>query len=156
MLPLDNAHDTLQPNKNATPVRREGNLEVVKDKLDVTYMHAVVAEQSTGDAGDDSAQLRACLENTVRQLKQEVACDKVMSESERPLTANAEDDASGTENVIVERIGVRTGNAMIDQYEPYYWGCAFAFLFLLITVGILTCQRSLTRSDSDVLQMLPV
>ena len=52
-----------------------------------------------------------------------------MSESERPLTANAEDDASGTENVIVERMGVRTGNAMIDQYEPYYWGCAVAFYF---------------------------
>ena len=51
-----------------------------------------------------------------------------MSERERPLTANAEDDASGTENVIVERMGVRTGNAMIDQYEPYYWGCAFAFI----------------------------
>jgi hypothetical protein len=24
LLPLDNAHDNLQPNKNATPVRREG------------------------------------------------------------------------------------------------------------------------------------
>ena len=78
-----------------------------------------------------------------------------MSECERLLTVSAEDSASGTDNVIVERIGVRTGNAMIDQYEPYYWGCAFAFLFLRITVGILTSQRSLIRSDSDVLQMLP-
>jgi hypothetical protein len=52
-----------------------------------------------------------------------------MSECERPLTVSAEDSASGTDNVIVERIGVRTGNAMIDQYEPYYWGVAFAFYF---------------------------
>ena len=124
--------------------------------MNVFRMNAVVSEQSTGDAGDESAQLRACLENTVRKLQKEVACDNVMSECERPLTVSAEDNASGTDNVIVERIGVRTGNAMIDQYEPYYWGCAFAFLFVRITVGILTCQRSLIRSDSDVLQMLPV
>jgi hypothetical protein len=52
-----------------------------------------------------------------------------MSECERTLTVSAEDNASGTDNVIVERIGVRTGNAMIDPYEPYYWGCAFASSF---------------------------
>ncbi len=52
-----------------------------------------------------------------------------MSDSGRPLAVSADDDASGTDNVIVERIVVRTGNAMIDQYEPYYWGCAFAFYF---------------------------
>ena len=79
-----------------------------------------------------------------------------MSECERSLTVSAEDSASGTDNVVVERIAVRTGNAMIYQYEYYYWGCAFAFLFVRIIVGILTCQRSLTSSDSDVLQMLPV
>ena len=65
LIPLDSAHDKLQPNKNATPVRREGNLEEVKDNMNVFRMNAVVSEQSTGDAGDESAQLRACLENTV-------------------------------------------------------------------------------------------
>ena len=119
-------------------------------------MNAVVSEKSTSDVGDESAQLRACVESTVRKLQQEIAGDKIISDHERPLLDAADDDASGTDNVIVERIGVRTGNAMIDQYEPYYWGCAFAFLFLRITVGILTCQRSLIRSDSDLLQMLPV
>ena len=34
---------------------------------------------------------------------------------------SADAEISRTDNVVVERIGVRTGNAMIDQYEPYYW-----------------------------------
>ena len=68
----------------------------------------------------------------MRKLQQEIAGDKIISDHGRPLLDAADDDASGTDNVIVERIGVRTGrtgNAMIDQYEPYYWGCAFAFYF---------------------------
>ena len=97
--------------------------------MNVFRINAVVSEQSTSDVGDEPAQVRACLENTVRKLQKDVACDKVMSECERPLTVSAEDSASGTDNVVVERIAVRTGNAMIDQYEPYYWGVAFAFYF---------------------------
>ena len=76
-----------------------------------------------------------------------------MSDNEHVLIGSADGDISRTDNVIVERIGVRTGNAMIDQYEPYYWGCAFAFLFSRITVGILTCQRSLIRRGLDDLRM---
>ena len=30
---------------------------------------------------------------------------------------------------VVDRIGVRTGSHLIDQYEPVYWGTAFAFTF---------------------------
>ena len=60
---------------------------------------------------------------------------------------------SRTDNVVVERIGVRTGNLMIDQYEPYYWGCAFVFLFVRIIVGIQTCQRLLIRRGLDDLRM---
>ena len=67
------------------------------------------------------------LNSTVRKLKQEVASDSTISDNERILIDSAEDDISRTDNVIVERIAVRTGNAMIDQYEPYYWGCAFVF-----------------------------
>ena len=129
LLPLDSAHDKLQPNKNATPVPREGTLEEVQGNMNVFRINAVVSEQSTSDVGDEPAQVRACLENTVRKLQKDVACDKVMSECERPLTVSAEDSASGTDNVVVERIAVRTGNAMLDQFEPYYWGVAFAFYF---------------------------
>ena len=59
LLPLDNAHDKLQPNKNATPVRKESNLEEVKNNMSVLRMNAVVSEKSHCDVGDESAQLRA-------------------------------------------------------------------------------------------------
>ena len=129
LLPLDNAHDKLQPNKNATPVRKEGNLDEARKNLSVLRMNAVVSEKSTCDAGDEPAQVRACVESTVRKLRQEVASDEITSDNENVLIDSADGDISRTDNVIVERIGVRTGNAMIDQYEPYYWGCAFAFYF---------------------------
>ena len=33
----------------------------------------------------------------------------------------------------VERLACSTGNAMIDQFEPWYFGVAFAFLFKYCT-----------------------
>ena len=33
------------------------------------------------------------------------------------------------ENVQVDRVGVKTGNHMIDQYTDSYWGVAYAFIF---------------------------
>ena len=45
LLPLDSAHDKLQPNKNATPVRREGRLDEVEKNLSVLRMSAVVSEK---------------------------------------------------------------------------------------------------------------
>ena len=53
----------------------------------------------------------------------------MMSEDEDIIVDSADAESSRMDNVVVERIGVKTGNAMIDQYEPYYWGCAFAFYF---------------------------
>ena len=92
-------------------------------------MSAVVYEKSTFDAGDEPAQVRACVESTVRKLQREVASDEMMSDNEHVLIDSLDAEISRTDNVIVERIGVRTGNTMIDQYEPYDWGCAFAFYF---------------------------
>ena len=129
LLPLDNAHDKVQPNKNATPVRRGGSLEQVQKNLSVLRMNAVVSEKSTLDGGDEPAQVRACVESTVRKLKRDVVSDAMTSEDEDIIVDSADAESSRMDNVVVERIGVKTGNAMIDQYEPYYWGCAFAFYF---------------------------
>ena len=153
LLPLDNAHDKVQPNKNATPVRRGGSLEQVQNNLSVLRMNAVVSENSTFDEGDEPAQARACVDNTARKLKRDVARGETTSEDEDIIGASADAASSRTDNVVVERVGVKTGNAMIDQYEPYYWGCAFAFLFSRIIVGILTCQHLLIRPGLDDLQM---
>ena len=153
LLPLDNAHDKVQPHKNATPVRRGGSLEQVQNNLSVLRMNAVVSEKSTFDEGDEPAQARACVDNTVRKLKRDVVRGDTTSEDEDIIGDSADAAASRTDNVVVERVGVKTGNAMIDQYEPYYWGCAFAFCFSRIIVGILTCQHLLIRPGLDDLQM---
>ena len=39
--------------------------------------------------------------------------------------------ASGDENAQVERIGVKTSNHLIDQFEHAYFGIAFSFIFVL-------------------------
>ena len=92
-------------------------------------MNAVVSEKSTFDGGDEPAQVRACVENTVRKLKRDVVSDEMTSEDEDIIVDSADAESSRMDNVVVERIGVKTGNAMIDQYEPYYWGCAFACFY---------------------------
>ena len=87
-------------------------------------------------------------------MKREVVSDEMKSDNDHVVVDSADADISRTDHVVVERIGVRTGNFMIDQYEPYYWGCAFVFfLFSRIIVGILTCQHLLIRPGLDDLQM---
>ena len=40
-----------------------------------------------------------------------------------------EENHKGAEHVCTERVEVNTGNAMIDQLVPWYFGVAFAFMF---------------------------
>ena len=74
LLPLDGAHDKLQPNKNATPVSGEGNLDDVRKNLEVLRYNAVVNEKSSLDEGDEPAQVRAC--NVVSILLKTAGSDK--------------------------------------------------------------------------------
>ena len=124
LLPLDKAHDALQPNKNATPVQGEVTSKEVSKEMACTRMNAVVAEASSLNLGDDTAKFTSCLTSTVRSLKQEVLPPD--SDSGEGSDDDVPDEAM---DKIVERIGVKTGNNLIDQYEPMYWGTAFAFTF---------------------------
>ena len=69
LLPLDGAHDKMQPNKNATPVSGEGSLDQMRKNFDVPRYNAVVHEKSSLDEGDEPAQVRACVEHIVRLIK---------------------------------------------------------------------------------------
>ena len=90
----------------------------------VSRMNAVVAEASSFNLGDDTAKFTSSLTSTVRDLKKEA----LPPDSERH--DGSDDDVPGEAvNKVVERIGVKTGNHLIDQYEPIYWGTAFAFTF---------------------------
>ena len=41
--------------------------------------------------------------------------------------------ASPDENVQIERIGVNTGNQLIDQFESVYFGAAYSFLLISLS-----------------------
>ena len=89
-----------------------------------TRINGVVSEASSFNFGDDAAKVRACLSETTRRLGKESV----------PKEEGSDDDdeggvQDGVMNRVVERIGVKTGNDLIDQYEPIYWGTAFAFTF---------------------------
>ena len=69
MLPADNSHDKLQPNKNATPVVGAKSEHDISEEMENRRINAVVCERSCHDAYDKIAQDRACVEHTVRKLK---------------------------------------------------------------------------------------
>lgn len=124
LLPLDKAHDKLQPNKNATPVQGAVLSSEVSKEMACTRMNAVVSEVSSLNQGDDAAKLTACLTAITRNLKK-----GVLPPGNDRGDGSDDDVSQDAADQIVERIGVKAGNDLIDQYEPIYWGTAFAFTF---------------------------
>ena len=45
------------------------------------------------------------------------------SEDKKGAVASGDDDAQ------IERVGVKTGNHLIDQFDPVYFGVAYSFIF---------------------------
>ena len=96
----------------------------VSKEMACTRMNGVVGEVSSSNLVDDAANVRACLRETTRRLGKECA----------PAAGDSDDvvdnvDQEGVMNRVVERVGVKAGNNLIDQFEPMYWGTAFAFTF---------------------------
>ena len=71
-------------------------------------MNGVVLEKSSQDEIDVNAQCNAALHNLLQQLKT----------SSKHLSL---------EQLRAERLEVKTGNEMLDQFQPYYFGVAFSF-----------------------------
>lgn len=110
LLPLDQLLDKIQIQKSATPVATPQNENEAAATLDVTRMNGVVLEKSSQDEIDVNAQCNAALHNLLQQLKT----------SSKHLSL---------EQLRAERIEVKTGNEMLDQFQPYYFGVAFSFYF---------------------------
>ena len=104
LLPLDGAHDKMQPNKNATPVSGEGSLDQVRKNVDVLRLNAIVNEKTRLDEGDEPAQVRACVEHTVRKLNQAVeGPDDCIEEKVAAEPGNGHGTCA--DNVTTERVG---------------------------------------------------
>ena len=77
-------------------------------------MNGVVLEKSSQDEIDVSAQCNAALHNLLQQLK-------------------TSPDPQSLSEFRAERLEVKTGNEMLDQFQPYYFGVAFSFIFSYCT-----------------------
>eukprot|EP00438_Fugacium_kawagutii_P033974 Skav228932 [mRNA] locus=scaffold2181:248822:258688:+ [translate_table: standard] len=104
LLPHDDHLDNVQCQKAATPTRCMLSLD--QAAVEFAYMckpNAVVNERTTNGCGDVNAQQVAMLRGV------------------------ANESASRTE--AEQNISIYTGNRLLDQFEPWYFAFAFAFLF---------------------------
>ena len=106
LLPLDQLLDKIKIQKSATPIATPHNEDEAAATLDVTRMNGVVLEKSNQDEIDVNAQCNAALQNVLQQLKT----------SSKQLSL---------EQWRAERIEVKTGNEMLDQFQPFDFGVAF-------------------------------
>ena len=113
LLPLDNLLDKIQMQKSATPVATPQSVEEAAATLDVLRPNGVVLEKSSQDEIDVNAQRNAALHNLLEKLKK----------SHVPKSS---------QHLRTERLEVKSGNEMIDQFQPWYFGVVFSFHFRIL------------------------
>jgi hypothetical protein len=161
LIPYDDLLDKIQVAKNATPVPGRADLDTIARRLAVTRPNGVVMEKSSNDEADIQAQRITALRHFARKFAKGVedsdsggddneAEGRGITDSSRaaggsgkkPRRAKAAAVSDGdAEKIIlehgaakkVERLAIGTGNKMIDQFEPWYFGVAFPFIFKYCT-----------------------
>ena len=109
LLPYDEDLDYLQPQKNATPSAPPGSLETVQARMRDAKPNAVVLEKSCAPAGDANAQ----------------GVDAICVLAQQAGGATLR----GSKKPSLQGLEITTGSRMLDQFEPWYFGVAFAYLF---------------------------
>ena len=109
LLPYDEDLDYLQPQKNATPSAPPGSLETVQARMRDAKPNAVVLEKSCALAGDANAQGVDAICVLAQQTHGAGVC--------------------GSKTSSMQGLEITTGSRMLDQFEPWYFGVAFAYLF---------------------------
>ena len=141
LLPHDNSLDKIQVQKAATPVSGRSDLSGVINQMERSQPNAVVLERSNEDAEDINAQRIAALRLLDEKLrshsKGQSHADGApgtrptkrlrRSQSAPPPMICPQDDRR------VPRLAMTTGSSLMDQFEPWYFGVAFAFLFKYCT-----------------------
>ena len=110
-------------------------------RLDEDCVHggAHDTSNSSGEEGGDGKTERACKRACVREGAAPGAEEASRETLERGMLAQVT-----SEGKRVDRLRVRTGNVMMDQFEPWYFGVAFAFLFKYCT-GMPDCPEFMKR-----------
>ena len=99
--------------------------------IETKKMNAVVNERSTEDEVDINARHNTVLQDIVGQLNEQKENDHLRT----------------------ERGEVKTGNAMIDQFVPWYFGVAFASCLRIMQV-FLICRSLHGSRGTDAPTML--
>ncbi|CAK0877809.1 unnamed protein product [Prorocentrum cordatum] len=116
----------------------EGDINAQRIEAVRTFVQRLDEERAHGDAngtsdsseeeGGDGTTERARKRVRVREGAGPGAEQTSREAAERVMLEQAT-----TEGKRVDRLRVRTGNVMMDQFEPWYFGVAFAFLFKYCT-----------------------
>ena len=116
----DDSLDRIQIQKEATPVagRCQSDREAARI-FSTLAPNAVVCERSSEDGVDVVAQRAAAFQDIGALLER------------NPPAAAARLPASATSKVA--KIAVSTGDSMMNQFQPWYYGVAFAFMFSYCT-----------------------
>ena len=108
----DDSIDKLQPQKAATPVAgRVAETAAFKH----VRPHAVVQERSCADRSDINEQHLSSMRHIGESL---------FAPDATPAT-----DSAGHHNSPIPSLVVQTGNGLVDQFKPWFFGVAFAFCF---------------------------
>jgi len=134
LMPHDDRLEKIVVQKAATPSPGRGTVEDAAAHLAHAKPNGVVLEKSSYDEADVNAQrleaLRAFRESMQAESDDgDGEWDEKLNEepeSDEPMSAQVP-DGGGSSHVIV------TGNKMLDQFEPWYFGVAFAFVFKYCT-----------------------
>lgn len=116
LLPVNKADETfdrIQIQKASTPIPGRCQTIAQAERLFETLVpNALVCERSTTDGIDVVSQRAAAFQDigSLLEKKEKVGAEK------KPA-----------------RVAVSTGNAMVDQFKPWYYGVAFSFMFSYCT-----------------------
>ena len=162
LIPYDDLLDKIQIQKAATPVPGKTTLDIAAENLARMRLNGVVLEKSSYDEADINAQRIEAVRRFAEKLgkdcprRTQKIPQSTHTERDDSSSTDEEDPApeldtqcpsakkmrlSDAARVVdetkaqkkVECLRVATGNVMIDQFEPWYFGVAFAFLFKYCT-----------------------
>jgi len=96
--------------------------------------NAVVEEKTGNDSADINAQRISALRHFVTQLRPEAEEGSGSQADDTPEHQHTDiDEPINTSPPKVQRLAIMSGSQMIDQFTPWYFGVAFAFVFKFCT-----------------------
>ncbi|CAK0866693.1 unnamed protein product [Prorocentrum cordatum] len=116
----------------------EGDINAQRIEAVRTFVQRLDEECAHGDANgaSDSSEEEGgdgTTERARKRVRVREGAGPGAEQTSREAAERVKLEQATTEGKRVDRLRVRTGNVMMDQFEPWYFGVAFAFLFKYCT-----------------------